>query len=229
MDGHTYERDAVAAWLVSSDRDPNTNQKIKDKTIRPNHALCRILESYKVKSDSSEENENPVDICNENEIPDNNDTPPTVSIPIPIKIKEKRAMKKKQRNQNMKKNSLIFAALKSHKEKINRLGYFDKSKQNNEIVEKPSYSMMHALKDGFQIIMYSRIHKMNHGTLSLHNNSRARIILGPSMVIIWHESLIHSGVKSRQIMDEKGTPNVSEDMQLFTYLWLFSAKTHRNR
>jgi hypothetical protein len=74
---------------------------------------------------------------------------------------------------------------------------------------KPSYSIMHSLREGFSIVMHSGTHKVNLADLALHMHkaNRVRLHLLPWMGLIWHESLYHSGAKSRD------TPYYQADMR----------------
>lgn len=44
LTGQIYERAAIQTWLEKSDRDPNTGQELKDKTLIPIFALKTFLE-----------------------------------------------------------------------------------------------------------------------------------------------------------------------------------------
>ena len=42
-DGHTYERECIAAWLENHDTSPLTNDQLPSKMIIPNHALRSLI------------------------------------------------------------------------------------------------------------------------------------------------------------------------------------------
>lgn len=42
-DGHTYERAAIAAWLVDHDTSPVTNEKLPHKQLIPNHGVRAVI------------------------------------------------------------------------------------------------------------------------------------------------------------------------------------------
>ena len=44
-DGHTYERECIAAWLVNHDTSPLTNDSLPSKMIIPNHALRSLIQT----------------------------------------------------------------------------------------------------------------------------------------------------------------------------------------
>ena len=47
-----------------------------------------------------------------------------------------------------------------------------------------------------------------------------RLILGPDMIVMWRENLLHSGAKSRvQLQNDTTHPtNIKEDLQFFAYV-----------
>lgn len=47
IDGHSYEKQAIANWLKNNNRSPMTNEVIKPKTMIPNHALRKSIDNYK--------------------------------------------------------------------------------------------------------------------------------------------------------------------------------------
>ena len=67
-----------------------------------------------------------------------------------------------------------------------------------KIPQIPSYSMIHAPKDIFSIVMYSGSYcvKLKPG-LSLYYCDAVRIVLLPWIAIILYKPLYHSGRKSR--------------------------------
>ena len=42
-DGHSYEREAIALWLLTHDTSPATNARLRKKTLAPNHALRNAI------------------------------------------------------------------------------------------------------------------------------------------------------------------------------------------
>ncbi len=90
-----------------------------------------------------------------------------------------------------------------------------------EMPPNPSYSLMHSLKDGFSILMYSGTHRaILRGEMCMHKYNAVRIILPEWMAIIWHESLFHADAKSRDGL---------QDMRLFYYIWPEVVGNVRNR
>ena len=101
--------------------------------------------------------------------------------------------------------------MKTHIAYLKSRGFYDKQNFKDDMPTTPSFSMMHALKERFQILMYSGSHRVKLSPeRCLHNRNAVRIILPEHMAIIWHESLFHAGAKSR--------PDL-EDLRFFSYVW----------
>jgi hypothetical protein len=45
-DGHTYERAAVAQWLLKKDRSPMTGAPLAHKHVTPNHLLRSMIAEW---------------------------------------------------------------------------------------------------------------------------------------------------------------------------------------
>ena len=45
-DGHSYEREAIAQWLLTHDTNPVTNGRLPNKTLTPNFALRHAIEEW---------------------------------------------------------------------------------------------------------------------------------------------------------------------------------------
>ena len=87
---------------------------------------------------------------------------------------------------------------------------YDECNFVEDLPPKPSYSMMHSLKDGFSILMYSGTHQLNLGQdICLHKYNAVRIILPEWIATIWHESLFHAGAKSTEGL---------QDMRFFIHM-----------
>ena len=46
LDGHTYERSAIAEWFRTSDISPLTGLRVESKSLVPNHALRKAIDDY---------------------------------------------------------------------------------------------------------------------------------------------------------------------------------------
>jgi hypothetical protein len=85
--------------------------------------------------------------------------------------------------------------------------------------------MMHSLADGFSIVLYSGTHKGLNKDI-LHRNDAVRLILGPDMVVIWHEGLLHSGARTWS-MGFRGE-SIRKDLRFFSYIWPSKPNGTRN-
>ena len=114
--------------------------------------------------------------------------------------------------------------MKKHTANLRHHGFFRNSNLKCNMPSRPSYSMLHSFSEGFSIVLYSRSHKVDLSPeLCLHKDCAIRLVLGPEMVVMWHEGLYHSGAKSRN------TPEAQVDRRFFAYLWPYVAANSRNR
>ena len=115
--------------------------------------------------------------------------------------------------------------MKVYEEKCDKSDLMCNINKKQESVLNPSYSMIHALEYGFRIMIYSGNHDTNMFNDYIHIKHAVRWILNNGMGVMWHESLYHSGAKSRQSPSEL----VKDDLILFMYLWTFIVNNQRNR
>ena len=59
---------------------------------------------------------------------------------------------------------------------------------------------MHALEDGFSIVMYSGTHDTNMYNGCVHRNHDFRLILKKGMGAMWHEALYNSGGNQETVL-----------------------------
>ena len=85
--------------------------------------------------------------------------------------------------------------------------------------------MIHALEDGFMILMYSGTHDTNMSNGYVQRKHTIRLILNKGMEVMSYESLYHSGTKSR--VSPSGL--VKADLRKFKYLWPKIVNNQRNR
>ena len=79
----------------------------------------------------------------------------------------------------------------------------------------PSFSMMHVLCNGFNIVVYRCIYNKLMDNDMIHNGNELHLILLKGMYLIFHQDLIHSEGKSRL-----GPNNETLTyFRLFYYLW----------
>ena len=76
-----------------------------------------------------------------------------------------------------------------------------------------SYSMMSAIKEGFNIVFYSQTHK--YMPMILHQSQGIRVILKKGMDVIFNSHLVNNGGKSRFTTDGE----LLSDDRLFYYVW----------
>ena len=116
---------------------------------------------------------------------------------LSIAEKKKKKHLKQKRNNQLKKGAII--ALKEHKQFMESLGWYNSINMKLSMPTKPSYSIMHSLKQGFSIVIFSGIHRVNldDSSLRMHKGDRVRLHLPPWMCLVWYESLYYSGEKSR--------------------------------
>ena len=144
--------------------------------------------------------------------------------------KKSKLRRSKNSNQRRNKAKTIMARirepLKVYFDQLRNEGWLNEANMKDEMPTAPSFSMMHSLEEGFQIVMWSCTHNHKLGTdFKVHRNSKIRFIMPKNMGIMWHEALFHGGSKSRSYPD--GT--TMEYMRLFTYLWqLLETSDKRN-
>ena len=85
----------------------------------------------------------------------------------------------------------------------------------------PSFSVMHALSDGFSIVMFSNTHNNQKKLYTIHQSMGIRLILKYGMTLVWNGFLLHCGAKSRTTKD--GTHLM--DTRWFNYYWTCSDLT----
>ena len=88
------------------------------------------------------------------------------------------------------------AAMKVHAEKCDGSGLTLNINKKQARTPTPSYSMIHALEEGFISMIYSCIYDTDICTSCVHRKHAVRLILVKRMVDMWHESLYHSEAKS---------------------------------
>jgi hypothetical protein len=76
------------------------------------------------------------------------------------KAEKNQKKRNKQRINNQFKRNAIDA-LKEHQLFMDALGWYKSTNWNSLMPTKPSYSIMHSLREGFNIVMYSGTHRVN--------------------------------------------------------------------
>ena len=116
-------------------------------------------------------------------------------------------------------------SMKVHKDKCDGSGLMLNINKKKESIPNHSCSTMNALKDDFNIIMYSCTHDTEMWNGCIHRKHVVRLILAKEILAIWHESLYHSGARSRQTPTGLCKP----DLRLFMHLLPFITNNKRNR
>jgi hypothetical protein len=139
----------------------------------------------------------------------------------PKNIKQRKANNKKLKQRAKRRGKNCYQKpFKEHMDRLNlKVGNDDiknEEEVNKSLLENASYSMMHSLADGFSIVLYSGTHQGLSRDV-LHRNDAVRLILGPDMVVVWHEGVLHSGAKTRS-MGFCGE-SMRSDLRFFSYVW----------
>ena len=45
-DGHSYEKEAITAWLRDHDTSPSTNLRLEHRAVIPNHCLRKVIQEW---------------------------------------------------------------------------------------------------------------------------------------------------------------------------------------
>ena len=179
------------------------------------------------------------------------DIPSELSTPVaqPPQVSNK----KKRQKMNEKRMRKIKDKWKKHKNYLEK-GILLPENLIDEETKNPSFSMMHSLSQGFSIMLFSATHKTKARRGMLHKPNAVRLVLGPDMVLIWHERTYHCGTRSRltknreqgdkgfhlstmeaDLSPSRRKSNVPrpyehlEDMRLFAYVWNETGKLFRTR
>ena len=88
------------------------------------------------------------------------------------------------------------------------MAVFYTKKNKKKSMPNSSYLMMHALEEGFIIMLYSCRYDTIVWNDCVHRKHAVKLILTKEMVARWHESLYHSRDKSRQTPTGMCEPNL---------------------
>ena len=67
----------------------------------------------------------------------------------------------------------------------------------DEVIDHPSFSVMHTMSDGFSIKSWSATHSTAPEEGQLHQQNCVRIVVPPDMILVWHQRLFHAGARCR--------------------------------
>jgi len=148
---------------------------------------------------------------------------------IPFETQRKR--KNRRQKTNAAPRDKIKKQMKDHCIFLRSIGWLgDQANLRVNMPTTPSYSFMHSLEDGFEIVMYSCTHNTRlDGDLIIHKHQGTRLILGANMSLGYNEATLHGASKSREYTDENGNSHTQEDMCLFNYAWPQAQNNTRTR
>ena len=228
-DKHSYERDIISEWSVKKRRSPLTREIMEMFMLTQDHTMDRVIKSMK----DCNITESVIQTLGTSEDKTSNTSGTTSSIHPPSELtesivdasgntlqhiskKRKKIQKLIRLKKNRKAKERALKVLKNHISFLKEMKFYDEINLKAEIPTLPSYSIMHSLDEGFSIVMYSGSHRVNlRAGFCLHKNCGIRIILPKWMAIIWHESLYHSGGKSRT----RQWVITLEVLRFFGYVW----------
>ena len=216
-DLHTYDEEFIRRWLtMKKQSSPITRIPMTMNDMIGNLGMKRLIEVMDEFNIGNSVMKRVQDVL------ENKDNKPIIETLSKAEKKKRKNQKQKVTNQ-LKKGAT--RALKEHRLFMEGLDWYHKINWNPIMPTTPSYSLMHSLREGFSIVMYSGTHRVNleDESLHMHKSNGVRIHLPPWMCIIWHESLYHSGAKSRD------TPHYQADMRFFAYIWPYVRNQVRNR
>ena len=107
--------------------------------------------------------------------------------------------------------------LLSHIDNIIAGGITDSAIPNtvNNCTIPPSFSVMHALQDGFSLVLFSNTHNNQQKPYTINRSMGLRLKLKDGMTLIWNGYLLHCGAKSRTTIDGIHL----NDTRWFNYYW----------
>jgi hypothetical protein len=199
-DLYTYENQCITEWISKNQSSPMTRIPMTMQYMIGNigmNQLIKAMDEFKIGNSFMKRL---------NEVLETKDNKPIIE--TLSKAENNNNKKVKQRLNNQLKKGAIDA-LKEYKQYMESLGWYNSTNWKIVMPTKPSYSIMHSLREGFSIVMYSGTHRVNlaNQSLHMHKGNGVRLHLPPWMCLIWHESLYHSGAKSRD------TPTYQFDMR----------------
>ena len=229
MEGNLFEEDDLYKWLnENSQTCPLTRSFLHADNVRPCHTMKRLVNLMNnhdispnfFKEMLTEMNENGKRKVTETLV----EAPPKETIKPVTQLTSSQLRKARRKKENRKIKKKLNKKMSQHSANLRHHGYFRNSNLKCNMPSRPSYSMLHSFSEGFSIVLYSRSHKVDISpNIALHKDCAVRLVLGPEMVVIWHEGLYHSGAKSRN------TPEAQTDRRFFAYLWPFVKANSRNR
>ena len=168
--------------------------------MRVCHTMKRLVESMKshdissdfVKEMITEMNENGQRVVCETNVEES----PQEKIKAATAQSSSQLRKARRKKENRKIKKKLNKKMTLHAANLEHHGYYRNSNLKCNMPSRPSFSMLHSFSQGFSIVLYSRSHKVDLSpNMCLHKDCAVRLVLGPEMVVIWHEGLYPSGAK----------------------------------
>ena len=229
MEGNYFEQDSLNLWLRHNNSTcPLTRSTLRNSDVRVCYTMKKLLESMKshdissdfVKDMITEMNQTGQRIVCETNVEES----PQEKIKAATAQSSSQLRKARRKKENRKIKKKLNKKMSLHAANLQHHGYYRNSNLKCNMPSRPSFSMLHSFSQGFAIVLYSRSHKVDLSpNMCLHKDCAVRLVLGPEMVVIWHEGLYHSGSKSRD------TPDPQMDRRFFAYLWPYVKSNSRNR
>ena len=206
-DNIVYERVTIMQWLQQKNTSPLTRNYMRSESLKNDYTMQRIVQSF---------NDFKID---DHVLSHLKCAPKDTSSKVPkddnFVLPKQRLSKKARLGRNQEAKSVVKQKLKIHRNYLKSMNFYLPCNLLSSMPATPSFSIMHSLREGFSIHMYSGSHRVNiHEWLQMHHPNAIEIILPPWMMIIWHEALFHAGAKSRGT--QEGT---QEDLRFFSYVW----------
>ena len=189
-DLYAYEKQSITKWLLKNQSSPITRLPMTVQNMIGNNTIEDIITAmndYKIEGSVMKR---------VHQVLESNDNKAIIERLNKAEKKKKKKLKQKANNQ-LKKGAID--ALKEYNQFMESLGWYNSINWKLCMPTKPSYSIMHSLKEGFSIVMYSGTHRVNldDNSLHMHKGNGVRLHIPPWMCLVWHESIYHSGAKSR--------------------------------
>ena len=122
--------------------------------------------------------------------------PHSVSQPPNNARQEKKVQQKVRQRKNQHSKDVFKKPMKRHLLYLEKMGWF-KDSSKEEIIDNPSYSVMHSLSQGYTIKLWSCTHNTYGVKGQLHLPNVVRLVVPPDMILIWHQRLYHAGARCR--------------------------------
>ena len=112
----------------------------------------------------------------------------------------KKLSKKIRAKENAKATKCAMNNLRKHITWLEKDGWYAIGNYSHFLPTRPYFSMLHSLKSGLSILLYTRTHlSKNDAQMKLHRCNAVRVQIPPNMMIIIHEGLYYADAKTRKV------------------------------